>query len=88
MGPAVETFDGTWPFNAKNFDGAGFKMHFVDEGKGEPIICLHREPTRRHICRNFIPPLAQDYLVFVPNHMGFGKSRDTPGLLVLSKDPF
>ena len=77
MIPADETFDGTWPFSPHYFDGAGFKMHYVDEGKGDAIICLHGEPTWGYLYRNFIPPLAECQRVIVPDHMGFGKS-ETP----------
>ena len=42
---AHETFGGTWPFAPHFFDGAGFRQHYVDEAEGEPIICLHGEPT-------------------------------------------
>jgi len=45
MIPERETFGGTWPFAPRYFGGNGFRMHFVDEGEGEPIICLHGEPT-------------------------------------------
>ena len=51
-----ETFENTWPYAPNYFDGAGFKMHFVDEGNGDPIICLHGEPTWGYLYRNFIPP--------------------------------
>lgn len=52
-------------------------MHFIDEGSGDPIVCLHGEPTWGYLYRKFIPPLAQSYRVIVPDHMGFGKS-ETP----------
>jgi len=74
---ANETFNGTWPYQPKFTDAPGFKMHYVDEGSGEPIICLHGEPTWGYLYRNFIPPLAKNYRVVVPDHMGFGKS-ETP----------
>ena len=72
-----ETFGGTWPFAPRYFDGNGFRMHFVDEGEGEPIICLHGEPTWGYLYRRFIPPLSKANRVIVPDHMGFGKS-ETP----------
>ena len=78
MIPANETFDGTWPYAPHFFDGNGFRMHYVDEGDGDPIICLHGEPTWGYLYRNFIPPLARSHRVIVPDHMGFGKSQ-TPG---------
>jgi haloalkane dehalogenase len=50
-------------------------MHYVDEGKGEPIACLHGEPTWGYLYRKFIPPLSITHRLIVPDHMGFGKSK-------------
>ena len=74
-----QTFDGTWPFAPQFSTAAGFRQHYVDEGPrdGEVIVCLHGEPTWGYLYRNFIPSLAKDYRVIVPDHMGFGKS-ETP----------
>ncbi|HYM67512.1 MAG TPA: alpha/beta fold hydrolase [Patescibacteria group bacterium] len=75
--PAGETFEGTFTF-APHFSSApGFRMHYVDEGSGEPIILIHGEPTWGYLYRNFIPPLSRRFRVIVPDHMGFGKS-ETP----------
>lgn len=72
-----ETFNGTWPFKPNFTDAPGFRMHYVDEGVGEPILCLHGEPTWGYLYRHFIGPLSQTNRVVVPDHMGFGKS-ETP----------
>jgi len=72
-----ETFDGTWPFAPNFYDGSGFRQHYVDEGEGNPIVCLHGEPTWGYLYREFIPRLARQGRVVVPDHMGFGKS-ETP----------
>lgn len=77
MIPAHETFDGTFPFQPHFTTAPGFRMHYVDEGHGEPILCLHGEPTWGYLYRHFIPPLARHHRVIVPDHMGFGKS-ETP----------
>jgi pimeloyl-ACP methyl ester carboxylesterase len=77
MIPANETFDGTFPFEAHFSHAAGFRMHYVDEGDGEPVVCLHGEPTWGYLYRKFIPPLSRHHRVIVPDHMGFGKS-ETP----------
>jgi len=74
---ANETFDGTWPFVPRFSDAPGFRMHYIDEGGGEPIVCLHGEPTWGYLYRNFVPPLSRTHRVVVPDHMGFGKS-ETP----------
>jgi len=77
MIPADETFNGTFPFSPCYSDAPGFRMHYVDEGHGEPIVCLHGEPTWGYIYRKFIPALSGSQRVVVPDHMGFGKS-ETP----------
>ena len=59
MIPANETFNGTFPFQANYFTGRGFKMHYVDEGEGEVILCLHGQPTWGYLYRNFIPYLSK-----------------------------
>jgi haloalkane dehalogenase len=69
-----ETFDGTFPFKPHFKTINGFRMHYVDEGEGEPILCLHGEPTWGYLYRRFIPPLSEANRVIVPDHMGFGKS--------------
>ena len=73
---ASETFEGTWPFKPKFFDGNGFLQHYIDEGPREakPIIMLHGEPTWGYIYRKFVPELSNLYRVIVPDMMGFGKS--------------
>ena len=77
MIPAHEDFDGTFPFKPHFTNAPGFRMHYVDEGGGDPILCLHGEPTWGYLYRRFIPPLAHTHRVIVPDHMGFGKS-ETP----------
>ena len=79
MIPEHETFDGTWPFAPRFFDGSGFRQHYIDERSDgeETIVCLHGEPTWGYLYRNFIPRLARYGRVVVPDHMGFGKS-ETP----------
>lgn len=72
--PPDETFDGTFPFEARFTTAPGFRMHYVDEGSGQPIILIHGEPTWAYLYRNFIPPLARHFRVIAPDHMGFGKS--------------
>ncbi len=74
---ADETFDGTFPFQPHFTIRAGFRMHYVDEGAGEPIILIHGEPTWAYLYRNFIPRLSRHFRVIAPDNMGFGKS-ETP----------
>ncbi len=73
MIPPGETFNGTFPFKPNFQEINGFRMHYVDEGKGEPVICLHGEPTWGYLYRIF--PLSRRYRIIVPDYMGFGKSK-------------
>jgi cis-3-alkyl-4-acyloxetan-2-one decarboxylase len=77
--PAGETFDGTFPFVPHFSDAAGFRMHYVDEGSGDPIILIHGEPTWSYLYRKFIPVLSRHFRVIAPDHMGFGKSESPAG---------
>lgn len=50
------------------------RMHYVDEGDGAPILCLHGAPTWAYLYRHMIPPLAEEHRVVVPDFIGFGRS--------------
>ena len=58
--------------NYLDIDGA--RLHYVDEGEGEPVLCLHGEPTWSYLYRKMIPPLAQVGRVLAPDFIGFGRS--------------
>ena len=77
MIPQNETFNGSWNYEPKFCTESGFRQHYVDEGEGEVVVCLHGEPTWGYLYRNMIDPLAEEFRVIVPDHMGFGKS-ETP----------
>jgi haloalkane dehalogenase len=72
-----ETFEGTFPFKPNYKEINGFQMHYIDEGRGESIVCLHGQPTWSYLYRNFVKGLAKNYRMIVPDYMGFGKS-DVP----------
>jgi len=73
-----ETFDGTFPFSPHFSSASGFRMQYVDEGRGpDTLLVLHGEPTWGYLFRNVITMLSVDRRVIVPDHMGFGKS-ETP----------
>jgi haloalkane dehalogenase len=78
MIPAGENFENTWPFAPHFIEAAGFRQHFIDEGRGRPVLLLHGQPTWGYIYRNFVPALSATHRVVVPDHMGFGKSETPP----------
>jgi haloalkane dehalogenase len=52
----------------------GLRMHYVDEGRGDPLLLLHGEPTWSFLYRKVIPPLARVSRVLAPDYFGFGRS--------------
>jgi haloalkane dehalogenase len=53
----------------------GLRLHWVDEGDGDPIVCFHGEPTWAYLYRKMLPPLvAGGHRVICPDYAGFGRS--------------
>jgi haloalkane dehalogenase len=56
-------------------DGSKLRMHYLDEGDGELILCLHGQPSWSYLYRKMIPVLVgAGYRVVAPDLVGFGKS--------------
>ena len=60
----------------------GGKLHYLDEGTGDPIVMLHGNPTWSFYYRNLVLALRDSYRCIVPDHIGCGLS-DKPPLLGL-----
>jgi haloalkane dehalogenase len=71
-----ERFDGLpdWPFRPRYLEQDGLRMHYVDEGAGDPVLLLHGEPTWGFLYRKMIPALAGAARVIAPDYFGFGRS--------------
>ncbi len=67
-----------FPFVPYFVDIDGLRMHYIDEGKGDPILCLHGEPSWSYLYRKMIPPLSQAGRVVAPDLIGFGRSDKLP----------
>ncbi|MEX2211928.1 MAG: haloalkane dehalogenase [Gaiellaceae bacterium] len=63
-----------WPFAPRYLEQDGLRMHYVDEGAGDPVLLLHGEPTWGYLYRKLIPPLAGIARVLAPDYFGFGRS--------------
>ena len=53
-------FDGLpgFAYEPRYADWGGLRMHYVGEGEGDPVLCLHGEPTWAYLYRKLIPTLA------------------------------
>lgn len=54
--------------------GGGYRMAYTDVGKGDPILCLHGEPSWGYLYRKMIPALSTAGRVITPDLLGFGRS--------------
>ena len=68
-----------FPFKANYIEIYGSKMHYVDEGSGDPILFLHGNPTSSYLWRNIIPYLTTHGRAIALDLIGMGKS-DKPDL--------
>jgi haloalkane dehalogenase len=60
-------------------DGTTLRMHYVDEGKGDVILCVHGEPSWCYLYRKMIPTLAKHGRVIAVDLVGFGRSDKPVG---------
>src|SRR5215207_1736831 len=61
-------------FEPRYVEQDGLRMHYVDEGTGDPVLLLHGEPTWAFLYRKVIPPVARVARVVAPDYFGFGRS--------------
>jgi haloalkane dehalogenase len=52
----------------------GLRYHYLDEGRGEPVVMLHGNPTWSFYYRDLVRGLRDDYRTVVPDHIGCGRS--------------
>jgi haloalkane dehalogenase len=63
-----------YPFKSHYTEIKGMRVHYVDEGKGDPILCLHGEPSWSYLYRKMIPLFAKEQRAIAMDFIGFGKS--------------
>jgi haloalkane dehalogenase len=69
-----------YDFEPHYLDQDGMRLHYLDEGEGDPILLFHGEPTWSYLYRKMIPPLvAAGHRCIAPDYFGFGRS-DKPSL--------
>jgi haloalkane dehalogenase len=67
-----------YPFTDHFLDRGELRLHYLDEGQGEPVVMLHGNPTWSFHFRALVLALRDRFRVVVPDHMGMGLS-DKPG---------
>lgn len=74
MAPSPE-----FPYESQFADVLGSRMHYVESGRGDPILFVHGNPTSSYLWRNVLPYGAQHGRAIALDLIGMGRS-DKPDL--------
>ncbi|MCY4121398.1 MAG: haloalkane dehalogenase [Acidobacteria bacterium] len=67
------------PYESTFVEVEGSRIHYVEEGSGDPILFIHGNPTSCYLWRNVMPHLASDARCLALDLIGMGRS-DKPAL--------
>ncbi|MCH8906311.1 MAG: haloalkane dehalogenase [Candidatus Heimdallarchaeota archaeon] len=68
-----------FPFESKYVDVKGSKIHYIDEGEGDPVLFIHGNPTSSYLWRNIVPYITELGRCIAVDLIGMGKS-DQPDI--------
>jgi len=71
---AEDFLEKVFPFKRNWFERESIRIHYVDEGKGNPIVMFHACPMWSFAYRNLIRDLSADHRVIAFDLPGFGLS--------------
>lgn len=70
-----------YPFDSHYLEVPAGRLHYIDEGSGDPVVMLHGNPTWSFLYRRLIKTLRPQYRCIALDHIGFGlssKPQDWP----------
>ena len=71
--------DELFPVEHRFADLDGTRIHYVDEGAGEPLLLLHGNPTWSFLYRKIIVALRDEFRCIALDFPGYGMSAVPPG---------
>jgi haloalkane dehalogenase len=65
-----------FPFESRFVSVGGYRIHYVEQGRGDPVLFIHGNPTSSYVWRNILPKVARDAgrRGIALDLLGFGKS--------------
>jgi len=63
-----------YDFNPHYVEIGNCRVHYIEQGSGDPILCLHGEPSWSFLYRKMIPVLATKGRAIALDFIGFGRS--------------
>jgi pimeloyl-ACP methyl ester carboxylesterase len=73
-GVDLSRFRDEYPWDSRWFDRGPNKMHYLDEGEGDPLVFVHGNPTWSFFWRRLVQEMSADHRCVVPDHVGMGLS--------------
>jgi len=64
----------TFPFKSHYLPVKDSRLHYIGEGKGDPVIFIHGNPTSSYLWRNIIPYVSGHSRAIAIDLIGMGKS--------------
>jgi haloalkane dehalogenase len=74
-----EPVPSAFPFRSHYLTIKGAKLHYIDEGEGDPVVFLHGIPASNYVWRNILPTLTPHARCIALDLIGMGKS-DKPDI--------
>jgi haloalkane dehalogenase len=74
MSVTAEIDRSEYPFESRSLQVPAGRMHYIDEGTGEPILFVHGTPTWSFEWRHLIRALSPAWRCIAPDLLGFGFS--------------
>ena len=67
-------FRSEYPWQGKHLDRPGGRLHYLDEGEGDPVLLVHGNPSWSFYWRSLVKDLSRDHRCVAPDHLGMGLS--------------
>src|SRR5579864_6548763 len=58
-----------YPFESNYLTVRGGRLHYIDEGRGKPMVMVHGFPTWSFLFRHLIKGLSSDYRCIALDHL-------------------
>ena len=75
LGASALPISADFPFESRYLEVLGARMHYIEEGEGDPILFLHGNPTSSYLWRNIIPHVSDDARAIAVDLIGMVRSR-------------
>jgi len=64
-----------FPYQSRYVDVLGSRMHYVEDGTGDPVLFLHGQPTWSYLWRSVLPELEGKGRLIAVDLIGYGLSH-------------